>query len=346
MTEKATSADSTQLGAAQCATCLFPFQQEATGQTLEGQDSSPAAQWDRDSVRRAIDELFTLGRRYRTSAAYWELIEFVSRFQFYSPFNAMLTHVQMPGATYVAPAHRWVRDYGRRIRAGARPIVILQPMGPVMFVFDVSDTEAEKGAPPLPYEVLNPFEVRQGQVRGELIWCIENAKRDGVAVTERQAGSQSAGQIAITKPGRELAVLVNTRPALKYVSVPLRYELLLNAAHSPEAKFATLVHELGHLYCGHLGTPNSKWWPDRRGLSTDVCELEAESVCYLICTRMGIDNPSAEYVANFLKSRGESEIPPISLDCVMKSAGLIEQMGRGRLKPRKERQKASLLANL
>jgi len=29
------------------------------------------------------------------------------------------------------------------------------------------------------------------------------------------------------------------------------------------------------------------------------------------------------------------EVPNISLECVMKTAGLIESMGKGRLKPRK-----------
>lgn len=37
--------------------------------------------------------------------------------------------------------------------------MILQPMGPVMFVFDVSETEPLPGAPCLPREVIAPFEV-------------------------------------------------------------------------------------------------------------------------------------------------------------------------------------------
>ena len=31
------------------------------------------------------------------------------------------------------------------------------------------------------------------------------------------------------------------------------YELRINAKHDPNVQFATLVHELGHLYLGHLG---------------------------------------------------------------------------------------------
>lgn len=306
-----------------------------TVQGTEYDGLSPAAVWDRDMARRALDDLFSHARHYRSSKAYWELIRFVSRFHFYSPFNAMLVHVQMPGATFVAPAHRWLRDYRRRIKPAARPLVILQPMGPVMFVFDVSGTEPVDGASSLPREVEQPFEVRHGHVGRELPLTIENAKRDGVRVDERKAGSQSAGQIGVAKPGKHFDILVKMKPEPVYVQVPVQYEILVNSDHSRQAQYATLVHELAHLYCGHLGTPNEKWWPDRRGLSEAAEEFEAESVTYLVCARLGIANPSASYLAGYLTAN--SEVPPISLDCVMKVAGQIEKMGRERLSPRKEK---------
>lgn len=55
-------------------------------------------------------------------------------------------------------------------------------------------------------------------------------------------------------------------------------------------------------------------------------------MCYLVCSRLGIENPSEEYLSGYLKAN--AEIPKISLDCVMKAAGLIEQMGREKLKAR------------
>ena len=115
----------------------------------------------------------------------------------------------------------------------------------------------------------------------------------------------------------------------------VRYELLLNTKHSPGAKYVTLVHELAHLYCGHLGTSNDDWWPNRRGLSETVREFEAESVAFLVCCRLGIENPSHEYLSGYVKDHAYT--PAISLDCVLKSAGLIEQMGQKRLKLRKEK---------
>ncbi len=208
-------------------------------------------------------------------------------------------------------------------------------MGPVMFVFDVSDTEPIDEKSTLPPEVEKPFEPTHGSVSNELWLTTENAKRDGVGVIEREAGSQSAGFICTVTKRKFLKVQKKSRPTPQFVSVPLRYELVLNSKHSSAAKYATITHELGHLYCGHLGTPNKNWWPDRQTLAAEICEFEAESVCYLVCKRLGIENPSDQYLSGYMKEHEDT--PSISLDAVMKAAGLIEKMGRERLNPRKKK---------
>jgi hypothetical protein len=281
-----------------------------TSTYTDSEPETPARLWDDEANKRILDELFTHVSSYRTTAAYRQLLDFVSQFPFYAPFNAMLVHVQKPGARYVRPAHRWWQDYGRRIRPGAQPLVILQPMGPVMFVFDVSETEGDA----IPPEIENPFAVRGGRVEKQLERTVDNAGRDGIRITETRLGSQQAGSIRITASPRLTIRFSESN------EVPLRYELLLNLNHEATARYATLVHELAHLYCGHLGTPDVRWWPDRRGLSHDVREFEAESVAYLVCRRTGIEPKSDEYLAGYLKSN--DEIPSISLDCVLKVAGL------------------------
>ena len=294
------------------------------------EEDSPAARWGMDAGKRALDELFSLTSQYRSGETYHELLKFVSRFRRYAPYNAMLVHIQKPGSRFVAPPSRWMKQYGRTIKPGAQPMVILQPMGPVMFVFDVSDTEGN----PLPPEVENPFEVRGGTIGNGLQRTVQNACRDGIRITTVRHGSQRAGSIGRTSATGHVRFLTRTKPDEVYLDVPLRYEMLLNENHAPESQYATLVHELAHLYCGHLGTPNEKWWPDRRGLNLNVREFEAESVAYLVCRRRGIDPKSDEYLSGYLKDG--TEVPPISLESVMKVAGLIESMGREKLKPRKK----------
>lgn len=305
---------------------------------LEG--FSPAQRWDEESTKRALDELFTGTRQYRSSQAFSNLLKFVSRFRFYSPYNSMLLHVQMPGAQYVAPAHRWLRDYDRSIKPTARPLVILQPMGPVMFVFDVSDTEPGKKNIPLPPEVSHPFETSKGHVTMELDRTIENAKRDGICVEKAKEGAQSAGSIrSVAKdslPPQEFQIGLDKNRQPIMARIPVRYCVILNSNLSRQAQYATLIHELAHLYCGHLGTPNIKWWPDRRGLDKQVVEFEAESISYLLCKRLGIESTSEQYLALYMKAN--QEVPPISFECVMKVSGLIEQMGKQYLKQRKEKE--------
>lgn len=46
------------------------------------------------------------------------------------------------------------------------------------------------------------------------------------------------------------------------------------------ATYATIGHEIAHIYLGHLGTDKDEWWPDRRHLSRDQKELEAEATSY------------------------------------------------------------------
>ena len=300
-------------------------------------EPTPAMAWEQDAAKRALDELFSLTFRYKTSKSYQELLRFVSGFRFYSPFNAMLVHIQMSGATFVAPPHRWLREYGRSIKPNARPLVILQPMGPVMFVFDASDTEPVGGAQRLPLEVENPFEVRHGNAGGRLEEVIENAKRDGVRITQSRGGSQSAGSMRLVDAGVLLSQQFQAgsdkdrKPVV--VAVPVRYDLVVNANHSREAQYVTISHELAHLYCGHLGTPDKRWRPDRLGLDRDIQESEAESLAFLVCARSGIGNPSETYLASYVQD--QERVLPISLDCVMKAAGLIETMSQQRMMPRK-----------
>ena len=300
-------------------------------------ETTPASAWERDAAKRALDELFSLTFQYKTSKAYQDLLQFVTRFPSYSPFNAMLAHIQMPGAQFVAPAYRWLRNYRRHIKPGAHPLIILQPMGPVMFVFDVSETEPAEDAPPLPTEVEKPFAVRNGRIGKGLELVIDNAKRDGIRITERDQGSQSAGSICCVaenmRESQQFQTGIDRDRNPVYIAVPVKYDLVINTGLDREARYATIVHELAHLYCGHLGTPNDQWWPDRRGLSRDIVEFEAESVTYMICLRSGIDNPSEQYLSGYVGKH--KQVPSISLERVMKTAGLIESMSRQRMKPRK-----------
>jgi hypothetical protein len=278
-------------------------------------------------VARALDDLVGDARRYRNGQDFHKLLEFVAGFRGYSAFNAMLVHLQLDSARFVAPSGRWHDLYRRRVTAQSRPLIILQPFGPVMIVFDVSDTEPiDNNSPPLPPQVLNPFEVLvRADVSALAVRTEANAIRDGVRVLRVHGGSQAAGHIRPAH-GADLELVVRRRPEWVVESVPLRYELAINRDHSASAAYATLVHELAHLYCGHLGAPDSRWWPNRSMLSDESQEFEAETISYLVCRRADSRTQFPPNLAQHLDH--DEEVPPISLEQVLVASDLIEKMGR------------------
>lgn len=290
---------------------------------------------DLESVRGALDELFLLARHYKDSGKFRQLLEFVAGFKRYSAFNAALVHIQMPGAKYVLPAKRWAKEYGRSPARDAQPLVMLQPMGPVMFGFDVAQTEGRA----LPAGFGEPFEAKGRLDDGAFRLTIANAAADGVDVKLKALGSTLGGFVRnASDPEHEVSVARQARGRFLQVGeaqVPVFAEVVLNANLSDETNYATLTHELGHLYCGHVGTPDPRWWPDRTGTDRNTGEFEAESVSYVVCRRAGLETPAVEYLHGYLGAN--AEVPSISLELVFKAANRIEQMRVRKLPPRKER---------
>lgn len=298
-----------------------------------GQQEPDAEAMNLDSVKGALDELFLLAGKYRKSERFKELLEVVSSFKRYSMFNAMLVNTQMRGARYVLPAKQWIRDYGRMPKENAQPLVMLQPMGPVMFGFDVSQTNGRE----LPRSFANPFEVG-GRLQGQdFERSILNAKRDGVIVHRKALGSALGGYVRNAGDPSHFVGVDRSAGEQRVVQVdgqdvPIVAEITLNDNFPYETNYATLTHELGHLYCGHVGTPNTRWWPDRQRLDRNTAEFEAESVSYLVCVRAGLETPAAAYLHGYLNAN--AEVPRISLEFVFKAAHRIESMRLKRLKTR------------
>ena len=143
---------------------------------------------------------------YRKSEDYKKLLEFIKKFRHIAPYNAMLIHIQKPGSEFVASASDWKMRFNRTIKPGARPLVILQPFGPVAFVFELSDTD---GKDPFPEELLNPFKVKGKIEEAKIKRLIENLKSDGIYYNEVEYGTALAGFIRIAQNGMEQLVVRN-----------------------------------------------------------------------------------------------------------------------------------------
>ena len=220
--------------------------------------------------------------------------------------------MQHPGVQYVATASQWEKKFIRKLKRDARPLVVLVPFGPMSFVYDVSETIGG----PLPPEVLRPFETK-GRLSNDIYeLTLLNCKRDSVPVHESDFGAGKAGY-AQRKKG-DFSISINK-------NFPL------------EDKYSTLCHELGHIYSGHVGTTPDTWWPDRSKASNDVEEIEAESISFLVCKRMGLITTSEEYLSTYIQKH--KELSPFSFETVLTVAHYIERMGKEKMKPRKPDEK-------
>ncbi|HCF51128.1 MAG TPA: hypothetical protein DER60_12655 [Syntrophomonas sp.] len=274
-----------------------------------------------------LDKLFQEIGTYRRSQDYSELLKFIKKFPEIASFNAMLINIQKPGSQYVALASVWRERFGRHVVPGGRPLVILRPFGPVTYVFELGDTVGTK---PFPPELLNPFRVEGRISTVDYNNLLNSLINYGIAYYKSDHGSASAGFIQTNRNPEQQTVVKSN----KVYWIKVLFNMVLNRNHPIETKFATIVHELGHLFCGHLGSPSDKWWTGRPMLHKDVKEFEAESVCWLVCERMGIHNPSAEYLNGYLGNN--EEIPDISIETVLKAVNMVETMIKGTSVTKKE----------
>lgn len=259
-----------------------------------------------EAARALLDQLLADSRLYRAGKDYRALLDFVVRLRNFAPFNAMLLQVQKPGLMYAASRLDWLERFNRTVKDGARPLLILWPFGPVALVYDLADTEGD----PLPNGVA-AFAAHGAMDAATLKGYALKMAKKYIAWVEVDAGDGKAGSIKVTERA--------TKPEL-----PSNYQIAVNRNHDHNVKFATVAHELGHLFLGHLGKDKYLNIPERPPLQHSQRELEAESLSYIVCARNGVLSQSESYLSTHVKS--DTTVDQIDLYQVMRAAGQVEAL--------------------
>lgn len=256
--------------------------------------------------RRLLDRLLAESKLYRSSQSYKELVDFIVKLRNFAPFNAMLLQVQKPGVRFAASAADWRDRFGRWPKEGARPLLILWPFAPVALVYDVEDT----GGEPLPADV-QTFPAAGDMTRAQLDRCIERVESSHIEVRMMDAGDAKAGSICVvSRPNDD--------------KQPTTYRIMMNQNHALATQFATLAHELAHLFLGHLGADRRLGVHDRPRPEHAEREIEAESVAYLVCMRNGVAPKAQTYLSSFVRS--DQTVDYLDLYSIMLAAGQVEAM--------------------
>lgn len=257
-----------------------------------------------------LDRLYSLVREYRRSDEFMELLRVIRGFPNISPYNAFLLAQQRPGARYVMGAAEW-RRLGREIRPHSRPMVILQPFGPVRFVYDIGDTMVCDGVERSLFDdddaavierLSHPYRTCGGEP-GRWLGCVmRGLEWYGVSVMMTRNGSELGAMIELLSGGGEM--LDVRLPKGRSVGVRALYRITINDRAEEGEVFASVCHEMAHLLCRHLGKAGPEF-PDGVRLNRAAMEFEAEATAWIVCERLGVRNPSEVYLAGYVASNGD-----------------------------------------
>lgn len=269
-----------------------------------------------DSDKLTIDELFKRSRKYQHSSEFFRFFNFIARFNHYSRFNTMLVYLQDESVTFFGGANFWYKKFNRIVKEDARPYIILQPFSPVMLAYDVFQTEGkdspqeflEKGLGTKPFDVSGKINLQT------LDDAILIATSLGIKISFKPLSFFNAGYVTTIFKGS--------------------LEIALKEGMSYEQNLAVLIHELGHLFLGHTGhltlrqtTKEGKIKEIKllqRKMTRTAEELEAETISFLICKKLGLETRAAEYLAGYISS--EKDLEQFSHELVIKTADKIEEI--------------------
>jgi len=269
--------------------------------------------YSRDSVKRLFKDVknFTKSKEFR------DFLNFTCSMPNIKPYNAMLVQRQRPNARYVASRSKWKSEYNRTVKEGAEPILVIRNFGPIGFVYDVADTEGK----PLPNEFFNPFKTNDIFTEEGLKTIIDTMLyNEGIYYREEELPKKEGGFIHI----------VRNKTSISDISggfIECKAEIVVAQNSTVTTKVATVLHELGHYLCGHLGCLTNRMPMNRESLPKNIEEFEAETVSYIVGRRLGIKSRSISYLNGYLNDNGT--IPEMDIDVVLKAAGEVEQIAKG-----------------
>lgn len=239
-----------------------------------------------DKLTLYVNDLANATDERAVSAEIRRYLTFFSSFRGHSFYNTILIYIQNPNATRVAGFRQWEEKHHRRVKKGAKGIMILAPIfinqkgtqpaqaiddkeldkevgkgSPIRFrpvyVFDIADTEPidERGEAP---EAVKWFtEIEPTERTRELYGYIKEVAEDmGITVTQSASGGSTRGYSA-------------------------GGHINMTSAVEGAGEVSTLVHELAHELM-HWKKSSLYYQGDEVRMDKTIMELQAESVAYVV----------------------------------------------------------------
>jgi len=271
----------------------------STTKTKKATRRGPSAQanQDRDTKIAALHAQIAEGVEALVDSGAWKaMLDTAARFHTYSLGNQMLIALQAPAATRVAGFRTW-QALGRQVRKGEKGIAILAPCTyrPKTETPDNAETPAAttpaatsgEDSPTPARRQLRGFRTAhvfaQEQTDGDELPTLGDTPAAGTVpagLWDALAAQVSAHGYTVQRGDCGTADGY-TDPATKTVRVT-------GSTHDAQA-IGVLAHELAHIECGHVDDlPTYRTCRGR-------CEVEAESVGYIIATAHGLNSDTSTF---------------------------------------------------
>ncbi len=225
-----------------------------------------------------------------------------------SLFNSTIIFCQRPGALpWIYNANQWRSKFNRYVKPESAPIVIVRPGGPVSFLYEPKDTFGDE---PLPWYMTGYFtdevtdEQEEASAQDLVKKYIKAMENYGIAHIDSELGSLIGGSLALLDKPMSVLALVSSGREHVYRSIHTSYAVSLNSSMSSVVTASTIFHELGHLFCGHVGSTDEHpilKISGRSDLSHAQKELEAETTAKILLGRFGIKSPHPDYLDSYKK---------------------------------------------
>ena len=197
-----------------------------------------------------------------TTESWQAFLDVQAKFHDYSPNNCMLIAMQMPTATRVAGYKTW-QKLGRQVRKGEKAIHILAPRTYTKAKADGAEEIK------LYFRGVCVFDV--SQTDGDELPSITTELEGDAAIAELGAMLELAEAEGLD------VVIQDTGAAGGWIDKSGK--IAISDQKQATAAARTMAHELAHHFCGHMGSD----------LDTAHKELEAESVAYVVMSRLGFE---------------------------------------------------------
>ncbi|EEU29361.1 ArdC-like ssDNA-binding domain-containing protein [Lactobacillus crispatus] len=265
-----------------------------------------------------------------------EMLDFMSKFHNYSERNAMLIHMQRPGATAVGSYAKF-KKMGYNVNKGEKGIKIFVPTKATVFYRQDKDGNKNltslRNATKDEKQKIKSGNIETYQKTFYKIGTVFDAPQTNMPKEKypelypnrhQDFDMKSPGQLDLLEKGLRSVADDMKMPVVTYnpfnADIRDKYkdpqnakgyfnratnEIVLNGNNTPTENVSVLAHELGHAQLH-----NSQ--KQEKDLPRELKEMQAELTSYLYCSRYGIDTKqeTVDYIANWT-SNGQkfNELP-------------------------------------